>query len=98
MPLEVIWLGVLPTSSTPFQLDAPFRGPIDTGDQVEDRRLSGSVWTDDADQFPFLQIQIEFGYSAQPAEVMSHILNLKKHRLPPSFAARACWQVDNIRE
>jgi hypothetical protein len=41
------------------ELHLPGRGSIDSGDDIEDRRLSGPVGADEAAELPFLHFKVD---------------------------------------
>ena len=55
-------------------------GPVDTGDQVEQRRLARAVRPDHADDLALVDVQVEVGDHVQAAERLRDSLELEQRR------------------
>src|SRR5262249_42641094 len=64
--------------------DATGVGRLEAGDQIEERRFAGTVWTDDADDLTLVHIERNVGVRSQPAVALGQALHLKQraHGIP----------------
>ena len=56
-PRCVIVCGARPTRLSPSSRISPLVGPVDAGDEVEQRRLAGAVRPDDADDLVLVDLR-----------------------------------------
>ena len=74
-----------------IQLDFPLTRFINTGKQVEQRRLSGTVWTNQSNQLLFIDFHIYIGHRTKTTKVLCQSADLQQCHInaPPSFSRTA---------
>ena len=78
MPRLVIWCGCEPDDARAVERDVALVGPVDAGDQVEERRLAGAVRADHRDDLALVDVQVEPVDDLQAAERERDALQLQK--------------------
>ena len=64
----------------PVEPDVAGVRAVDTGDEVEERRLAGTVRADDAHDLPVADFDVEVEDALQPAESLAYVLELQERR------------------
>ena len=62
------------------EIDVAGGGPNDSGDAVDERRLSGAIRPDDGEDLALLEVQAHTGERMHAGEVLADGLDLEAHR------------------
>jgi len=69
--------------------DLPLIRTIDTRNQIENRRLSGSIGTDEADNPPFFNVERDIADGCQAAKILGQAVNTEHAHPLPSLPSPA---------
>lgn len=73
-------VGFLPIDPLAVEGDFPFRRFIHPGQHIEGRGLAGAVGPDETDQFPFVDLHGQVGYSPQAPKDHGRIIHFEQFR------------------
>ena len=70
---------LLPFNGLAVEDDVAFGDLVDACDQVENGGLAGAVWSDDAIDFSFIDMEGHIGNGCQAAELFNDIFHFEQH-------------------